>query len=542
MNKMMTGPCRTIKGGVMAFLAASALWYMPAPAQAAVVTQLDIAGGSISLNFGGLGSVTGNFTQNGELVMGLYQQAPNLLDPITVSHLTFSIFTGSGGALNLPAPTAETSGAAMTTDLRSLFAGVTSTGWSGLLTSPPTPLNVTLNIGGSATGSFNEITNAFDVSLIRSFTGIPFLTSGMFSLHGTAQLGTVQPVPVPAAVILFGSGLFGIVGVVVRRATNVSSLILLVSPDAIFAKEMEGQLARSGYPTHVVSSVSEAFPFAQQAMPAVTLVDHRLSDWDQLRTDKHLHHVPMMILVPTGTGYSEDDGIRDLEQGVDGVHLCGEGYRLLVAKIGTYLRRAGSVPSKRGLYRVGAVELDSDLQEVKIGTRPVHLSAKPFAILEAFMKAPSKVLSRGDLINLVWGPGFAIGDHVLDVHVHALRRLLQQDPDPLCRLVTIKSVGFKLMSCAPAMPASSVPNRLPAAVNSAPLPHTSAVPYVTPQRTIAPPQFTNRRTWLEQVSRQRRGRLLRRKQSMRHLRNATSIRQAGIEPFQDSVAASSIHR
>jgi two-component system response regulator RegX3 len=539
---MKTVPCRTIKGGVMAVLVAAALCCMEAPVQAAIVTQLDITGGLISLNFGGLGSVNGNFTQDGQVVMGQYQPLPNLFDPITISHLTLSIFTGSGGALNLPAPTAETSGAAMTADLRSLFAGVTSAGWAGLLRSPATPLNVTLNIGGSATGSFNEITNAFDISWTHQFTGVPSLASGTFSLRGTAQLGTVQPVPVPAALILFGSGLFGIVGIVVRRATKARSLILLVSPDAIFAKEIETQLTRSGYHTHVVSSVSEAFPFAQQTMPAVTLVDHRLSDWDQIRTDKHLHRVPMMMLVPTGTGYSEDDGIRDLEQGADGVHLCGEGPRLLVAKIGTYLRRAGSAPSKRGLYRIGAVELDSDLQEVKIGAHPVSLSAKPFAILEALMKAPSKVLSRSDLINLVWGPGFAIGDHVLDVHVHALRRLLQQDPDPLCRLVTIKSVGFKLTSLSPTMPASSAPDILSMAGNSLPLLYTSAVQDLTLQRTIAQSQSTTSRTWLEQVSRQRRTRLLRRKQSIRHLRSATSLRQAGIEPFHDSVAAGSIHR
>jgi DNA-binding response OmpR family regulator len=547
---MKTEPCRTIKGGVMVFLATAALWCMPAPSQAAIVTQLNIAGGSIGLNFGGLGSATGNFMQNGQLVMGQYQPAPNLFEPITISHLTLSLFTGSGGALNLSAPTAQTSGAALTADLQSLFAGVTSTGWAGLLTSPSTPLTTSLNIGGVATGSFNEITNAFDISWTHQFTGVPSLTSGTFSLHGTAQFGTAQPVPVPAALVLFGSGLFGIVGVVIRRATSLtgqgvkacSAPILLLSPDAIFAKEIETQLARSGYHLHIVASVSNAFPFALQEMPALTLVDQRLSDWDQIRTDKHLHHVPMMIVVPAGTGYSEDDGIFDLERGADGVHLCGEGYRLLLAKIGTYLRRAGSVDSKRGLYRVGAVELDSDLQQVKIGANLIPLSAKPFAILEALIKAPSKVFSRGHLINLVWGPDFAISDHVLDVHVHALRRSLQQDHDPLCRLVTIKSVGFKLTSLSPAMPASAAPDTLSMADSSLPLLRPISVQHSTPHQTIAPPQSPSGRTWREQVFRQRRVRRLQRKRPFRHHGSAMSIGQTSIEPFHDSVAAGSIHR
>ena len=216
---MKTEPCKTIKGGVMAFLAASTLWCIPAPVQAAIVTQFDIAGGSIGLNFGGLGSINGNYTQNGQLVMGQYQPLPNLFDPITISHLTLSLFTGSGGALNLSAPTAQTSGAIMMADLRSLFAGVTSSGWAGLLTSPPTPLTASLNVDGIAVGSFDQSTNAFDISWTHQFTGVPSLTSGTFSLHGTAQLGTVQaaPVPLPGAVFLFGSGMISLIGLSCRK-------------------------------------------------------------------------------------------------------------------------------------------------------------------------------------------------------------------------------------------------------------------------------------------------------------------------------------
>jgi hypothetical protein len=218
-NTMKTKPYRIAKVSVVALLMASALWCAPTAVQAAIVTQLDITGGSISLNFGSLGSVTGNFNGNGQLLINQFQPPPTVFDPITISHLTFSIFTSSGGTLNLSAPTAQTSGATMTADLQSLFANVTGTGWPGLLTSPPTPLTTSLNIGGSATGSFNESTNAFDVSWTHSFTGIPSLTSGTFSLQGTAQLAAV---PVPGAVFLFGSGLAALIGLA-RRKMNAAA-------------------------------------------------------------------------------------------------------------------------------------------------------------------------------------------------------------------------------------------------------------------------------------------------------------------------------
>jgi hypothetical protein len=205
---------RSRKTIAMALLTAAVLCCLPISAQSAVVTQLDITGGSIDLNFGSMGHLSGPFTKNGHLLMNQFQSAPNIVDPVTIGHLTFSIFTSSGGTLNLAAPTAQTSGATMTADLRSLFASVTGTGWSGLLASPPTPLTTSLNIGGIATGSFNGSTKAFDISWTHAFTGIPSLTSGTISLQGTAQLAAV---PLPAAAWLFGSGVIGLIGLARRK-------------------------------------------------------------------------------------------------------------------------------------------------------------------------------------------------------------------------------------------------------------------------------------------------------------------------------------
>jgi hypothetical protein len=197
----------------MALLTVFVLCLFTAPAKAAEVTQLDITGGSISLNFGVLGSVTGNFNADGQILMNQFQPPPNIFDPITISHLTFSIFSSSGGTANLPAPTAQTSGSTMTADLRSLFAGVTSSGWSWMNTNT---VMSSLNIGGMATGSFNDTTHAFDIAWTNPFnlrlTTLPVLgpvvlTSGSFSLQGTAQ---VAAVPLPGAVLLFGSGLAGL--------------------------------------------------------------------------------------------------------------------------------------------------------------------------------------------------------------------------------------------------------------------------------------------------------------------------------------------
>jgi hypothetical protein len=73
----------------------------------------------------------------------------------------------------------------MTIDVTSLFARMSSTQWGGWMT--PATFG-SLNIGGIATGSFDQTTNAFNISWTHAFTGVPFLTSGNFSLKGQRNL------------------------------------------------------------------------------------------------------------------------------------------------------------------------------------------------------------------------------------------------------------------------------------------------------------------------------------------------------------------
>jgi len=201
---------RTI--AVFALLCAMAVGLMDTSrAHAATITQLDITGGSVNLNFGSLGSIIGNYNTNGQLIMNQFQPLPNIFNPVTISHLTLSIFTSKGGGLKLPVPTGETSGATLTANLQSLFAGFTSTGWSWVNTDPKM---ASLNIGGNAAGSFNALTNAFDISWTRSFSGVPYLTSGTFTLQGTAQVAVV---PLPGALFLFGSGVLGLAGAMRKK-------------------------------------------------------------------------------------------------------------------------------------------------------------------------------------------------------------------------------------------------------------------------------------------------------------------------------------
>lgn len=167
-----------------------------AQAMAATVTQLNITGGSVNMNFGSMGSISGSFQQSGTMQMGQYQS--NFLQNVPIDGHQFAFTTSAGGLGNLAAPTAQTNGSAITADLSSLFATFTG------------PLSGELNIGGLATGTYDPLTGHFTLSWTRVIN----VDSMSFDLVGGAD---VAPVPVPAAAGLFATGLLGLLGAARRR-------------------------------------------------------------------------------------------------------------------------------------------------------------------------------------------------------------------------------------------------------------------------------------------------------------------------------------
>ncbi len=184
-----------------------ALWLTAEPAQAVLVTQLELTGGRVQLDFGFFGPLRGSFEREGLLVMGQYQPLPDIFPPITKGHRTLTLFTS--GIQGAPPPSGTVSGSMITVDLTSLFLGISRgdrlRAW---------------NIGGIANGSFDPSTSAFSMSWEHLFRGQPLLSSAVFSLQGTAVLA---PIPLPASLVLFASGLVGIGQTIRRRGKGLIS-------------------------------------------------------------------------------------------------------------------------------------------------------------------------------------------------------------------------------------------------------------------------------------------------------------------------------
>jgi len=188
-----------------------------APAGAEIVNQLNITGGSVGFNFAA-GNTTvplfnESFIQTGTLLMGQYQPALGPTPVVPTFQIgsgffahTFTIFTNPGpDAQNpLPTPSGNTNGTAIQVNLNALFASI-----SGPI------INGGLNIGNQlpalAAGTFNETTGAFHIAWDHVYN-LPgdFVGIGNFSLEGNTP--QASPIPLPAALWLFGTGLIGLAG------------------------------------------------------------------------------------------------------------------------------------------------------------------------------------------------------------------------------------------------------------------------------------------------------------------------------------------
>ena len=97
-------------------------------------------------------------------------------------------------------------------------------------------------------------------------------------------------------------------------------------------------------------------------------------------------------------------------------------------------------------FRVNSLCMNLDRHEVMVGENPIQLTPKEFHILRVFFQNPGRVLTRQELLNFVWGEDYALEEHALDVHIHALRQKLEYNPAAPRWILTIRGVGYKLSS------------------------------------------------------------------------------------------------
>jgi len=217
---------------------------------------------------------------------------------------------------------------------------------------------------------------------------------------------------------------------------------LIVTANDGFARGVQQALEEYGYLTEVVRNESQVGESVRNAMPKVVLVEQP-SIVARLRREPLLRKIPIVVIHQPGAQCAEDQCLDDLDQGAD-VSLCGVGYREMVARIRAIARREELLIMMAERYDVGNLHMDTVRHEVTVDGRQVELTPKEFQILLQLVQHPSKVFSREELLNCIWGEGYALEQHTLDVHIHSLRHKIELEPAKPKYIVTVRGIGYKL--------------------------------------------------------------------------------------------------
>jgi two-component system response regulator RegX3 len=141
---------------------------------------------------------------------------------------------------------------------------------------------------------------------------------------------------------------------------------------------------------------------------------------------------------------SEVDKVVGLELGADDYVTKPYSARELVARIRAVLRRQGESDELiTATVEAGPVRLDVDRHVVSVDGAQVSMPLKEFELLELLLRNAGRVLTRGQLIDRVWGSDYVGDTKTLDVHVKRLRAKIEPDPGAPRHIVTVRGLGYK---------------------------------------------------------------------------------------------------
>ena len=218
--------------------------------------------------------------------------------------------------------------------------------------------------------------------------------------------------------------------------------ILVVEDEPGISSFVAKGLTSAGYNVTVVDKGAEAISGALGGDYSLIVLDIGLPDMDGFEVLEQIRGqgatLPIIVLTARS---SVEDTVSGLEQGADDYMAKPFRFEELLARIRLRLRTATSDdPSNMVQINVGGLHLDLRTRCASIDGEPVELSAREFTMLQAFMEHPDQVLSRSQLLDMVWGYDFDPGSNVVDVYVRYLRRKIGSE-----RIVTVRGMGYRLV-------------------------------------------------------------------------------------------------
>ncbi len=223
--------------------------------------------------------------------------------------------------------------------------------------------------------------------------------------------------------------------------------VLIVEDEEAMATPLAFLLEREGFEAVIAGTGPDGLAEFDRGGADIVLLDLMLPGMNGIEVFKELRTrsgVPVIMVTARDT---EVDRVVGLELGADDYVTKPYSARELIARIRAVLRRTdadnGEATEYDAVLEAGPVRMDVDRHQVTVDGAGIALPLKEFDLLEYLLRHVGRVLTRGQLIERVWGADYVGDTKTLDVHVKRLRSKIEPDPAEPRHLVTVRGLGYK---------------------------------------------------------------------------------------------------
>ncbi len=221
--------------------------------------------------------------------------------------------------------------------------------------------------------------------------------------------------------------------------------VLVIEDEESFREALEFILTKEGFQIESAATGSDGLTAFDKYNPDIILLDLMLpgmSGTDVCKSIRAKSNVPIIMLTAKD---AEVDKVVGLEVGADDYVTKPFSSPELIARIRAVLRRGSSEPRvvDDDVIELGPIKLDIARHSVQVNNQEVTMPLKEFEVLEYLMENSGRVLTRGQLMDRIWGSNYVGDGKTLDVHIKRIRSKIEQDPANPKLLHTVRGLGYK---------------------------------------------------------------------------------------------------
>ncbi|NLA55175.1 MAG: response regulator transcription factor [Corynebacterium humireducens] len=227
-----------------------------------------------------------------------------------------------------------------------------------------------------------------------------------------------------------------------------TTTILIVEDEESLADPLAFLLRKEGFEVIIAGDGPTALVEFERNDIDIVLLDLMLPGMSGTDVCKQLRTTSSVPVIMVTARDSEIDKVVGLELGADDYVTKPYSSRELIARIRAVLRRGADTDNavdevEEQILEGGRVRMDVERHTVTVAGEPVPMPLKEFDLLEYLLRNSGRVLTRGQLIDRIWGADYVGDTKTLDVHVKRLRSKIEEEPSRPKHLVTVRGLGYK---------------------------------------------------------------------------------------------------